>query len=114
MDGARATASLLLAAIVAALMVVADQVIDTWGDGHLMAAWVVMWAIAFAALGLLAGPAKRAAAALRAAASRRAVALRQVEDDRKLWDIALTDARVMADISRAMNADAGKAVKTYA
>ena len=39
-DGARGAASLLLAAVVAALLVVANQVIDTWTDGHMLAAWI--------------------------------------------------------------------------
>jgi hypothetical protein len=38
-DGARGVASLLLAALVSALVVVANQVIDTWTEGHLLAAW---------------------------------------------------------------------------
>ena len=113
LDGARAGASLLLAAIVAALMVVANQVVDTWTEGHLLAAWIVMWAVAFAALALLATPAKRAVAALRAASSRWAVARKQAADDEKLWSVALTDARVMADISRAMSADATRDIKAY-
>ncbi len=113
LDGARATASMLLAAIVAALVVVANQLIDTWTDSHLLAAWVIMWAITFAALGLLASPIKRTAAAVRAGLQRRAAASRQEEADRKLWDVALTDARVMADISRSMSADAVRGVKSY-
>src|SRR6266481_3703654 len=105
-DGARAGASLLLAAIVAALMVVANQVIDSWTEGHLLAAWIGMWAVAFAALALLAAPASRAAAALRAGAKRWSAARRQAAQDEQLWSLALTDARVMADISRAMSAQA--------
>ena len=62
-DATRAGASMLLAAIVAALMVVANQVIDTWTEGHLLAAWIVMWAVAFAAIALFAAPARRAARA---------------------------------------------------
>lgn len=31
---------------------------------------------------------------------------KQREEDRKLWNLALTDARVMADLSRAMSQDA--------
>jgi hypothetical protein len=112
-DGARAGASMLLAAIVAALLVVANQVIDTWTEGHLLAAWIVMWAIAFASLALLATPAKRAAAGLRSGLKRWAAARKQAEEDRKLWDVALTDARVMADISRAMSADASRDIKAY-
>ena len=76
-DATRAGAILLLAAIVAALMVVANQVIDTWTEGHLLAAWIVMWAVAFAAIALFAAPAKRAAKALRAGMQRWAVARKQ-------------------------------------
>lgn len=112
-DGARASATLLLAAIVAALMVVANQVIDTWTEGHLLAAWIVMWAVAFGALALLATPARRAVMTLRTGARRWAVARKQAAQDEKLWAIALTDARVMADISRAMSADAVRDIKSY-
>ena len=48
-DGPRGTATLLLAAVVAALVVAANQVIDTWSDGHLLAAWIGLWTVAFAA-----------------------------------------------------------------
>lgn len=110
-DGAGAP--LLLAAIVAALVVVASQVIDTWTEGHLLAAWIVMWAVAFAALALFAAPAKRAAIALRAGLRRWAAARKQAREDDQLWKLALTDARVMADISRAMSAGASRDVKAY-
>ncbi|HSI52730.1 MAG: hypothetical protein ACAH21_09365 [Ramlibacter sp.] len=112
-DGARAGASMLLAAIVAALMVVANQVIDTWTEGHLLAAWIVMWAVAFAALALLASPARRAVASLRAGTRQWAAARKQAAQDEKLWAIALTDARVMADISRAMSAGASRDIRAY-
>jgi len=49
----RTLAAMLLAAIVAAFVVVADQMMDTWADGHLLAAWVALWAVAFASVGLL-------------------------------------------------------------
>lgn len=58
LDGVRGLAAMLLAAAVAALVVVSDQVIDTWADGHLMLAWVFMWAVVFAASLLLAGAAR--------------------------------------------------------
>ena len=112
-DATRAGASLLLAAIVAALMVVASQVVDTWTEGHLLAAWVLMWAVAFAALALLAAPAKRAAAALRVGLKRWAEARKRAAEDEQLWQLALTDARVMADLNRAMSAAAERDIKTY-
>jgi hypothetical protein len=45
---------MLLAAMVSALIVVADQLIDSWADGDLLAAWVVLWVVGFAAVALLA------------------------------------------------------------
>lgn len=112
-DGARGTATLLLAAAVSALLVVANELIDTWTDGHLMAAWVAMWLIAFAALALFAAPALRAAHSLRHGLADWKAARRQAAEDEKLWDLALTDARVMADLSRAMGKDAIRDVRGY-
>lgn len=101
--GARGVATLLLAAIVAALMVVANQVVETWTEGHLLAAWIVMWTVAFAGLALLALPARRAVAGLSAGLKAWGEARHAAAEDDKMWQVALTDARVMADISRSMN-----------
>ena len=59
-DGARGLATFLLAAVVSGLLFAANQLIDTWADGHLLAAWIALWAVAFAALALVAGPIRRA------------------------------------------------------
>jgi hypothetical protein len=101
-DATRSGASLLLAAIVAALMVVANQVIDTWTEGHLLAAWIIMWALAFAGLALFAAPAKRAAISLRSGLRHWNAARRQAAQDRELWQLAQTDSRVMADLQCAI------------
>jgi thiosulfate reductase cytochrome b subunit len=100
-DSARGAATLLLAAIVAALVVVANEVVETWTEGHLLAAWVVMWTLVFAAIGLFAKPARRATRSLQGLLKRVAASYRQSVEDEKLWQAALSDARVMADISRA-------------
>jgi hypothetical protein len=110
-DATRSGASMLLAAIVAAFLVVANQVVETWTEGHLLVAWIVLWLVAFAALGLLAVPAKRTTAALRIGFRRWAAARRQAAQDRELWNLALTDSRVMADISRAMSTEAVEQLK---
>ena len=62
-------------------MVVANEVVDTWTEGHLLAAWILMWTVGFAALALLAAPARRAAAALRAGLKAWAAARRQAAQD---------------------------------
>jgi hypothetical protein len=112
-DSGRATATLLLAAIVSALLVVANQVVDTWTEGHLLAAWIVLWTVAFAALALFAAPARSAAAVI--SANYKAWNARREQDrqDEQYWQAALQDARVMADISRAMSAAALRDVKYY-
>jgi hypothetical protein len=107
-DGARGAASLMLAAVVAALLVVANQVIDTWGDGHLLAAWMVLWVVAFAAIALLATPARRASVALRTGYKDWIESRRQAAEDQRTWKAALQDARMMADLSRAMSAAAAQ------
>jgi len=99
--------SFVLAAFVAAVVVVANEVVSVWTDGHLLAAWIVMWVIAFGALALFAAPAHRATASLRGSFARWQVARRQAADDRALWDAAMADARVMADIRRVMDAQPG-------
>jgi hypothetical protein len=54
-------AGMLLTAVLAALMVVADQLIDTWADGNLLASWVAMWVVVFVALAWLLQPLSRLA-----------------------------------------------------
>ena len=105
--------TLLLAAIVSAVLVVANQVVDTWTEGHLLAAWIVLWAVAFAAIALLAVPARRAARNMGHSLRAWRISRRAASADRKMWEVALTDARVMADISRAMSADAMRDVRGY-
>lgn len=74
-NGARGLSAMLLAAMVSALLVVADQLISAWADGHLMVAWVALWLVGFSAIALFADAANKLAstvmAALHAARTRR-------------------------------------------
>jgi hypothetical protein len=105
-DGARSVATFLLAAVVSGLIFAANQLIDTWADGHLLAAWIALWSVAFAALALAAGPIRRAVlsvkhfdgSAMYAAWSARRKA--RINDE-KMWNYAKQDPRVMAEIMRA-------------
>lgn len=112
-NGARGAATLLLSAVVAALLVVANQVVETWTEGHLLMAWIVMWTIAFAALALLASPARNAGSVLRTTMRAWSERRKQATADEQLWELALTDARVMADISRAMTQHASREVRSF-
>lgn len=57
-------------------------------------------------LSVLGSPITRGFAALSAARKQR-------REDEKLWSLALTDARIMADLSRAMSQDAQRGVRAY-
>lgn len=100
-DGAKSLAGVLLAAMVAALVVVADQLVDTWADGHLLAAWVLLWVVAFAAIGFLAPTTRYFSSNLLRAldAWSRRVATKRADD--RLWELAMKDPRVMADLRAA-------------
>lgn len=98
--GTRGIAALLLAAVVSALLVLADRMVDT-GSG-LLAAWMAMWVVAFAALGLFAMPARRLANAMVTGLDAWSADVAQTRADQRLWETARTDARVMADLQAAI------------
>jgi hypothetical protein len=112
-DGARGAASLLLAAVVSALLVVANQVIDTWSEGHLLAAWMVLWVVAFAALALLTSPARRASAALRVAGKAFVENRRRAAEDQRTWQVAIKDPRIMAELNHAMGIATVNDIRKY-
>jgi len=100
-ENARGLAALLLAASVAALAVVADQLIDTWADGHLMLAWIVLWAVVFMGSLLLTGSIRRISArvvdGLNAWARQRALARAEA----RFMAMAARDPRLMAELTAA-------------
>ena len=98
----RTLAAMLLAAVVAAFVVVADQMMDTWADGHLLAAWVTLWAVAFAAAGLFAGTSKKLASQIKNGLDAWSAKLAQNRADDRMWAMAQTDSRLMADLHSAM------------
>jgi hypothetical protein len=101
----RGVATVVLVSGFAALAAAASQA-GSLSENHLLAGWVALWAIAFAVVALLAGPIGKGLQRLRSVLRTWAVARRAAEQDEKLWQLALTDARIMADISRAMSSDA--------
>ena len=96
--------SLVLAAIVAAVLVGANQLIGSVAGGsHWAAGWVMLWAVAFAAIALLAAPARNITGSLRSARAAWAEGQHRAMEDEKTWEVALRDSRVMADLNRAMS-----------
>jgi hypothetical protein len=66
-----------------------------------------------ATLAVVGAPVRRAAAKVAVVLEKQAEARKQRRDDERLWNVALTDARVMADLSRAMSRDASRDVRGY-
>ena len=97
-DSTNSLAAMLLAAMVSSLVVVADHLMDTWADGHLMLAWVSLWVVGFVALGLFAGAARNLACAVTEAMNAWSRRVAQDRADQRMWVIAKSDPRVMADL----------------
>ena len=106
-DGSRGLATMLLAAAVAALVVLADQMIGTWADGHLFLGWVALWVVIFAGSALFSGTARRAAQATLRALDGWSRSLAEARAEARLWDLARTDPRLKAELmqARAREAD---------
>jgi len=100
--GVRGVATLLLSAFAAAIMVVAYQVMDSVAEGHLLVIWIAMWGVAFAALALFASTARSLAQRLKSSLDAWSRSIAEARADQRLWAMARTDARVMADLQSAM------------
>jgi hypothetical protein len=99
LSGGRGLASVLLSAMAAAVLVAAYQVMDTV---QLLVIWTGAWLAAFAALALLAGASRSLAAALKGRLDAWSARVARARADERLWAIARSDARVMADLQAAM------------
>jgi hypothetical protein len=98
----RAMASMLLAAVVSAVLLAASSLIQEVTDGHLLLAWMALWLVGFVALILLAKPIKQLARSLRSGYAARKQAQHAAGQDARLWELAKHDRRVMEDIRAAM------------
>ena len=105
-SAARSLAMLLVSAITAAVMVAAYQVVENMADGHLLVLWIGIWAAAFAALAAFASTARSAVVSAKTALDSwsRNIAARRA--DERLWAMAKTDARLMADLQAVMSSNA--------
>jgi hypothetical protein len=100
-DSTKGLTAMLLAAMVSALVVVADQLIDTWADGHLMVAWIALWVVGFSAIAIFAGAARKVAVKAVGALDAWSQGIAQKRADKRLWVIAQSDPRVMTDLNAA-------------
>jgi hypothetical protein len=100
-ERARGLAGMLLAAAVAAFVVVADQLVSTWADGHLFLGWVAMWAVVFASMALLSGAARRMSQRLVRALDAWARDRAEARAEARFMVLAQRDPRMMAEFRRA-------------
>lgn len=94
-------AGVLSASVFAALLAVADQVIDSWADGHMLLAWVMLWLSIFGGLALLTRPLRRASTASAFWLQTRVAALVQSRREAALWELAMHDPRMLQELRAA-------------
>ena len=99
----KALASLLLGAGVAALVVMADQLMEPWADSHVIAAWIALWAVAMMAIAALRGLSRHLAQQVMQGLDGWSAQVAQRRSDRRLWAMAQTDSRMMADLQAAFD-----------
>ena len=99
----KALASLLLGAGVAALVVMADQMIDDWAETHVLASWLALWAVAVLAIGALRGVTRLLAQKLMANLDGWSAQVARRRSDQRLWAMAQNDSRMMRDLQTAMD-----------
>jgi hypothetical protein len=109
----RGATTLMLAIGAALALVAATAVFDTWSDHHLLIVWSLVWALAFVGLAMLAAPLRRSTVYLLNASRALRVRQQAAAADRKLWELAMSDPRIMADLSRAMTRDAAQEVRGF-
>lgn len=97
----RTMAGMLLAAVLAALLVVADQLIETWADGHLLAVWVASWTIMFAAIALSAQSLRQFSETVAAGMARWSQARAERRADAAMLRLAQQDHRILRDLQMA-------------
>lgn len=100
-DSSRGLAALLLAAVVAAMVILADRLISTWADGHLFLAWVLLWVVVFAGLALFADSARRLARRGIVVLDSWSQSLAEARAETRLWEMARHDPRLMSELTLA-------------
>ena len=109
--GVRGLSVMLLAAAVSTLVLLADQYGHVLTDGDLFMGWVLMWVVVFASMALFAGTARSLAARAMRVLDGWSLARAQSRAEARMWEIARTDPRIMAELTqartRAESADTG-------
>lgn len=96
-------ANVLLAAGVAALVVGVDQLINTWAESHVLAAWLALWAVAVLAIVSLRGLTRHLAHTVMVGLDAWSAHVARRRADDRLWSMAKSDPRLMTDLQVAMD-----------
>jgi hypothetical protein len=96
--GTRGLAGLFLAAVVAGMVVLADQLINTWADQHLFLAWVLLWVVVFAGLALFAGTARSLARRASVHLDSWSQSMAEARAEMRMWEMARQDPRLMSEL----------------
>ena len=102
-SSSKTLANLLLAAGVAALVVVVNQMIDSWAESHVVAAWLALWAVAVLAIVVLRGLTRHLAQNLMTGLDAWSAHVARSRADERLWSMAQSDPRLMSDLQVAMD-----------
>lgn len=100
--GRPALGTLLLAGAVAAVVVVADQIVSAWAEDHVVGAGLALWALVFLVMALLADASRGLALRMMDGFDAWTRAAQRRASDERMWAAAQADPRVMADIHAAM------------
>ena len=101
-EASKTLAGVLLSAVLASLLVVADQVIENWADGHLLLGWVALWSLVFAGMAFCARPLRRASMAMAQVVDGWLLSARQSREEARMWECARMDPRVMDELRAAV------------
>jgi hypothetical protein len=100
---AKVLSTVLLAAGVAALVVITDQLIDDWAETHVIAAWLALWLVAVLAIAVLRGVTRWLAQNMMRGLDAWSARVARRRSDERVWAMAQSDSRLLNELQTAMD-----------
>lgn len=91
----------LQAGLVTTLLLVVGRLVASWGESNQLLGWVVLWAVGFAAMVTLTGVARTLSTQLVVRLDAWSRRIARARADERMWALAKTDARIMAELEAA-------------
>lgn len=104
-------ATVLLGAGVSALLVVADRLLHSWAQSHLVGAWLALWAVAVLAIVLLRGLTRLLAQKLMTVLDAWSAQVARRRAEARLWAMAQRDPLMMRDLEVALDRAPAERIK---